>query len=123
MIKTKNELNFYIMADAIMNGFDQNNSILNKVYGYLTGGGRIRRFLTYMRKSDYYSHRTDILGKLCHVWYSIKYSRMGMKLGFSISPTSFGYGLVIPHNGTIVVGDKNKIGNYNFNCKGIFIFI
>lgn len=35
-----------------------------------------------------------------------------MKLGFSISIDSFGYGLVIPHHGTIVVGGKNTIGNY-----------
>lgn len=35
-----------------------------------------------------------------------------MKLGFSIGRNVFGYGLVIPHYGTIVVGDSNKIGNY-----------
>ena len=35
-----------------------------------------------------------------------------MKLGFSISENVFGYGLVIPHYGTIVVGSGNHIGNY-----------
>ena len=38
-----------------------------------------------------------------------KYS---LKLGFSIAPNVFGYGLVIPHYGIIVVGSGNKIGNY-----------
>lgn len=33
-------------------------------------------------------------------------------MGFSIGPQVFGYGLVIPHYGTIVVGASNKIGNY-----------
>ena len=42
----------------------------------------------------------------------IKYNRLGLKLGFSIGIDSFGYGLVIPHHGTIVVGGSNKIGNY-----------
>lgn len=35
-----------------------------------------------------------------------------MKLGFTIGPAELGYGVVIPHYGTIVVGDGNKIGNY-----------
>lgn len=36
----------------------------------------------------------------------------GMKLGFTIAENVFGYGLVIPHYGTIVVGSGNRIGNY-----------
>ena len=35
-----------------------------------------------------------------------------MKLGFTIAENVFGYGLVIPHYGTIVVGSGNRIGNY-----------
>lgn len=34
-----------------------------------------------------------------------------MKLGFSIDPDTLGYGVLIPHWGTIVVG-RNTIGNY-----------
>lgn len=37
---------------------------------------------------------------------------MELKLGFSIARNVFGYGLVIPHYGTIVVGSGNIIGNY-----------
>lgn len=36
-----------------------------------------------------------------------------MKLGFTISENVFGYGLVIPNYGTIVVGSGNQIGNYS----------
>lgn len=43
---------------------------------------------------------------------SYKYKRLGIKLGFSIGQDVFGYGLVIPHYGTIVVGGTNRIGNY-----------
>ena len=35
-----------------------------------------------------------------------------MKLGFSIQFDGIGYGVVIPHYGTIVVGAGNQIGNY-----------
>ena len=44
--------------------------------------------------------------------YRVRFSHLGMKLGFSIGPDCFGYGLVIPHYGTIVVGGSNRIGNY-----------
>lgn len=39
-------------------------------------------------------------------------SKLEIKLGFSIAKNVFGYGLVIPHFGTIVVGSGNKVGNY-----------
>ena len=37
--------------------------------------------------------------------------RLGIKLGWSITAESLGYGLLLPHYGTIVVG-PNHIGNY-----------
>lgn len=33
-------------------------------------------------------------------------------MGITIVYNVFGYGLVIPHYGTIVVGESNNIGNY-----------
>lgn len=38
--------------------------------------------------------------------------KISIKLGFSIGYDCFGYGLCIPHYGTIIVGKTNKIGNY-----------
>lgn len=38
--------------------------------------------------------------------------KLSIKLGFSIPCNVFEYGLVIPHYGTIVVGEGNKIGAY-----------
>lgn len=46
------------------------------------------------------------------VYYKIRLRKLGMKLGFSIGEKVFGYGLVIPHYGTIVVGGSNHCGNY-----------
>lgn len=42
----------------------------------------------------------------------MRYKRLGVKLGFSIGFNSLGYGAVIPHYGTIVVGGSNRLGNY-----------
>lgn len=44
--------------------------------------------------------------------YKQRFASLGQKLGFSIGCDVFGYGLVIPHYGTIVVGVSNHIGNY-----------
>lgn len=41
----------------------------------------------------------------------LKQRRLGVKLGWSITAESLGYGLLLPHYGTIVVG-PNHIGNY-----------
>ncbi len=46
------------------------------------------------------------------MYYKYKYRKLGVKLGFSIGCDVFGWGLVIPHYGTIVVGNSNRIGNY-----------
>lgn len=45
------------------------------------------------------------------IWLK-RYNRLQLKLGYSIGMNVFSYGLIIPHNGTIVVGSNNKIGKY-----------
>src|SRR5574344_1158534 len=40
-----------------------------------------------------------------------KMNKRGIKCGFTIGYNSLGYGAVIPHYGTIVVGSTNKLGN------------
>lgn len=45
-------------------------------------------------------------------YYHYLHRKLGMKLGFTIGKDVFGYGLVIPHYGTIVVGENNRCGNY-----------
>lgn len=42
----------------------------------------------------------------------IIFFRLSRKLGFSIGFDACDYGLVIPHHGTIVVGNTNRIGPY-----------
>ena len=45
-------------------------------------------------------------------FHEIRYRKLGIKLGFSIGVNTLGYGVVIPHYGTIVVGNSNRLGNY-----------
>lgn len=93
-----------------MNGFPAKRSILTYMKEFFHPQRDILRFLKLMRKCDYYANGSK--NTLLFLFYKIKYSRTSQRLGFSIDYTSFGYGLVIPHYGTIVVGGPNKIGNF-----------
>ena len=51
-------------------------------------------------------------GKILSLWYKMRFRKLGIKLGYSIHEDVIGYGLVLCHHGTIVVGGENHIGNY-----------
>lgn len=65
-----------------------------------------------MRKYSYYSHQANLLSKIYAGYLKFRLKKLGMKLSFSIGPDTLGYGVRIPHYGTIVVGDRCSIGNY-----------
>lgn len=46
------------------------------------------------------------------LFHTIRYRRLGVRLGFTIGINTLGYGAIIPHYGTIVVGTSNRLGNY-----------
>ena len=105
MIKTKKELKKYLAADFIMN------------YGEYTLKNRIKchfehnliiKYLKTLRVVEYKKNNHSRLLRL----YKIKLEKIGYKTGFSISPNVLGYGVVIPHYGTIVVGPGNSIGKF-----------
>ena len=67
----------------------------------------IMDYLLALRKASYYTYKRSVWG-----WYfRLRLRKLGVKLGFSIEKDVFGYGLLIPHWGTIVVG-QNTIGKY-----------
>lgn len=107
MIKSKRELSFYIMADTMMNRGYFKPSLKERIKRFFIKDD-ILMFLKLMRKCQYYSQ----WGGVMNLYYRIKYSKLSKKLGFSIGYDTFGYGLVIPHYGTIVVGNSNRCGNY-----------
>ena len=109
IIKTKKELKFVICADEIMNGWRK--GFFNALKTFFLPNN-IRAFLKEMRMVSYYKHQKGLLNKLIYSFHYTKYRKLGLKLGFSIGYDTLGYGVVIPHYGTIVVGGSNRIGNY-----------
>lgn len=117
MITTKKELNFYLKADMMMNRGYFKKTMIRHLYE-LWVPDQVMKYLISMRKYAFYSHKTaskgisNLLFFPIQLYYKRKFILLGNRLGFSIGEDSLGYGAVIHHPGTIVIGDSNKIGNY-----------
>lgn len=111
-ITSKKELEFCMKADYMMAHGRWKPTFIERMRMFF-GFSPVDQYLRIMRKLNYYSHFSNLSsGGVKYTYYKYKYSRLGLQLGFSISPKTFGYGLVIPHYGTIVVGNENRCGNY-----------
>lgn len=111
MIRLQKELQFYIMADTMINrGYF--TPPLNKRIMQLFNPDIVVDFLCYMRKFSYYSHQVGLRNRIKAVYYKFKFLKSSKKCGFSIGADCFGYGLLIHHYGTIVCGNNNRIGNF-----------
>ena len=110
-IRSKQELEFYLMADRMMNRGKFKPTFKEYILDFLYPD-YIMRYLELMRKVSFYSTRSGIQ-KYLYYYYKLRFNKLALKLGFSIGYNCFGYGLVIPHYGTIVVGQSNRIGNYS----------
>ena len=112
MIANKKELRFYIMADRMMNRGYFKLSLSKRLLRMLYPD-HVMNYLEHMRKFSYYeNHRSGIVGKWRYFWHKSRYYQLGLKCGFSIGKDCFGYGLTLLHYGSIVVGQRNRIGNY-----------
>lgn len=113
MISSKKELKFYIAADMMMNRGKFKWTFKDRIRNLFLPDS-IMRYLKSMRYLQYLSENKriapiDFIWKLFHYQ---RFIRLGKKLGFSIGYKTLGYGVVIPHYGTIVVGSSNRIDNY-----------
>lgn len=109
-ITTKKELEFYLMADSMMNlGYFKRP--IKKIIRDLIVPDYTMSFPRAMRRNAYYSHQKGLINSMRAGVNRLKQRRLGIKLGWSITAESLGYGVLLPHYGTIVVG-PNHIGNY-----------
>ena len=108
MIRTKQELWFYNAADLMMNRGYFRPTIFQRIKDWIDPDWVIR-YLRIYRKMSFYENCPTFYHKLLYKIYNIKKNRLGAKLGFYIGG-DYGYGLVIPHYGTIVAG--GHVGNY-----------
>ena len=106
-ITSKKELRFYLMADRMMNTGTFKRSFLSCMKEVFLPDLKMK-YLRTMRYLSYYRYKRHPLW----LYYHYRFQRLSIKTGYTIGADSFGYGLVLPHYGTIVVGLNNTIGNY-----------
>ena len=112
MITSRNHLHFYLQADMMMNRGYFKEPLKMKLL-HLVAPDYIMEFLKVMRKVQYYSEcKFSGWGGILLIINELLFFRLSRKLGFSIGYNACDYGLVIPHYGTIVVGNTNRIGPY-----------
>ena len=95
-----------------MNGLSPKPSIKDFFY---RRGGVIISYLQAMRKYAFYLNTTKSRlspRSIIKYYWGKKFRHLGLRLGFSIGPNSLGYGVIIPHYGTIVIHGDARIGNF-----------
>ncbi|WP_276168403.1 hypothetical protein [Zobellia alginiliquefaciens] len=110
MITSKKELLFYIKADRIIAGVTPIRGVKERLKELISPNYT----LSYLKAMRYVAYFVNIKkrGTLSYYYHLIRFNRLGAKLGFSIGYNAFGYGLLIPHYGTIVVNSDTQAGNY-----------
>ncbi|MBD5487984.1 MAG: serine acetyltransferase [Lachnospiraceae bacterium] len=108
MIDSKEKYKYYLQQDRIALG--RSGDKRPKLFGDETW-----KFEILLRKLEYYMNcRKDPIGVIIRKWYSFRFHRLSIRLGFVISPNVFEGGLSIPHYGTLVVHANAKVGK---NCR------
>ena len=113
MITSKKELQFYILADRMMNRGCFKYTLKTRILSFIYPD-YIMDFLEAMRKTDYYLYKSKktLIYKIPYLYYWRKFSKLSIQLSITLPPQCCGYGLVLHHHGTIVCGSTNRIGNF-----------
>jgi serine O-acetyltransferase len=116
MIKTKQDLNYYLEADRVALGKPKASSLkLTTKIKLLFFPDYIFSFQKTLRKTEYLKNKNkNIFEKVIYFFVLRKYYKLSYKLGFTIPVNVFGPGLSIAHYGTIIVNSGAKIGS---NCR------
>lgn len=120
MIKSRNDLKFYIQEDSKRNGLGGSNLryILNLMAG--AENAYAFKYLRLLRYAEYhYNNSSKPVNKLLFYWYKVRLNHLGVKLHIRIPLNTCGYGLRLMHlsGGGGVLLNVERVGNYcGFNA-------
>ena len=111
MIKNKEDLQYYLERDRIADGFVGSKP---KIIGGWPN--TIWKYKVYLRKTEYFRNieKKNVFQKILGKYYLLRYTHLGMKLGYTIPLNVVEEGLSLPHYGTIIVNGNSHIGK---NCR------
>lgn len=114
MIKTKQDLKFYLREDARRN--DMNCSWLKYQVKRFCGSesANVIHWMRHFRKWEYHANNSGLSHRLLGKYHEIRTKRIGLKLGIRAQINCVGYGLRIMHlsGGGGVFLNASRIGNY-----------
>lgn len=118
MIETREDLKEYLKYEK--------NLYPNTVTDILTNDQRTYnwKYIKCLRKCEYYynNRKKSLFAKGMYIWFRRRKNILGSHIGVEIWENSFGKGLVIHHNGNIVVNRACRIGEncelHGDNCLG-----
>lgn len=118
MIKTKKDLKEYLTYEKTL--------YPNSIADILTNDQRTYnwKYIKYLRKCEYHynNRKQGVIHKLLYIYYRRRKNNLGAKIGIEIWENCFGKGLIIHHNGSIVVNRDCRIGEncqlHGDNCLG-----
>ena len=102
MIKTKEDLKYYIKRDYLARYGKKKPTINIKIKT-----GIMFRYNVVLRKAEYHLNNDH---KVASLFYRFRLYRLGLRLGWSIDPNTFGPGMCIVHYGTVIVNPNARIG-------------
>lgn len=108
MIKTKDDLKYYMACDKIALKIPSMRKFPRPIYDV------IWKYQIVLRKAEYYHNNQGIVNKVLFVVYRTILQNMSNTLGIFIPINVFGPGLSIAHVGTITVNAAAKVG---CNCR------
>lgn len=122
MIKSKNDLRFWLQEDAKRN--DMNGNYFAYLLKLLCGleNAMVYRYLRKLRYTEYHYNNKGLIHKILYLYNNMRLHQLGAKYHIQIPLNKTGYGLRIMHlTGGGILLNVNKIGNYcGFNA-GSFI--
>ena len=122
MIKTKQDLRFYIQEDGKRNG--QDRGVLRYWFNLLRGNEQAHafRYLKVLRHQEFHMNNKGIFHKIAAFYYGIRRGRLGLRYSIEIHPNTCGYGLRNMHlSAGGVLLNVCKIGNYCGVNAGVLI--
>ncbi len=113
MIKSKDELKYYIDCDMKAKGFThgiKDITFVKRIEAILVP--QPWRFQELLRKAEYHVNvGSNLSKKIIGKFWKIRVEMYGNRCGYSIPLNVFGPGLYLSHTGTVVINSRAKFGS------------
>ena len=112
MIKTKDDLKFYLQEDSKRNGMNcaKWKYLIKRICG--SESANIMHWMRHYRKWEFHANNIGLYHRLLCQYHKIRTKQIGNQLGIHAEINRIGFGLRIMHLGGGTYLNVNRVGNY-----------